>query len=146
MRSATAEIEIARPMAEVHAVLENLVAHESFLDHFLHDWKRITRQSSGVGTAVRVRTGRRRQKLIMRLIKSSRRRVVVESKGGKAYRRRVRSTYDLKERRNGATRVRCTLEFLEGSVADRLAWPGVRWRLRRGTRAGLQRLKEKLEA
>ena len=148
MKAATLEIEIARPQGAVHAVLEDVTTYEGYLDHFLSDWRRITRTRSGVGAAVRVRVKgvRRHDKMVVRVIKSSPRKVVQESKGGKDYRQRVRGTYELKERRNGSTRVRYTLEFLEGSLGDRLLWPAGRRRLVRGARTGLERLKEQLEA
>ena len=148
MKAATVEIEIARPQAELHAVLEDITANEAYLDHFLTDWKRITRQRTGVGAAVRVydKTAGRHPKMVLRVIKSSSRKVVHESKGGKEYRLRIRGTYELKERRNGATRVRCTVEFLEGNLADRIAWPLARRRRARRMRKGLERLKTDLES
>ena len=148
MKAATVEIEIARPQAELQALLEDITANEAFLDHFLTDWKRITRTRAGVGAAVRVhdRTAGRHTKMVLRVIKSNSRKVVLESKGGKEYRRRVRGTYELKERRNGATRVRYTVEFLEGNVADRFTWPLARRRRAREMRRGLERLKSDLES
>lgn len=148
MKVATVEIEIARPQSELHAVLEDITANEPYLDHFLTGWKRITRARSGVGAAVRVHdtAARRHSKMVLRVIKSSSRKVVHESKGGKEYRRRVRGTYELKERRNGATRVRYTVEFLEGSLGDRLVWPLVRRRHARDMLTGLERMKADRES
>ena len=147
MKPQSVEVEIARPPADVHAVLEDVAAHERYLDHFLTDWKRITRARTGVGAAVRVRAkgGGRHDKMVLRVIKSNSRKVVHESKGGKDYRRRLRWTYELKQRRNGSTRVRYTVEFLEGGLADRVAWPAGRRRLVRATHQGLERLKADLE-
>jgi len=147
VKSSTDKGEIASPVAEVQTALEDIAHHEPFFDHVMTDWRRITRQRTGVGTAVKVKTRHgRHPKLVMRVIKSSPRKVVHESKGGKEYRRRLRNTYELRERRNGATRVRCTVEFLEGSIGDRIAWPVRRRKLARVTQKGLHRMKSHLES
>ena len=147
MKPATAEITIARPLAEVKDVLDDITEHERFLDHFLFDWKQITRSKRGVGAGVRVRAkgAGRHDKIVVRVIKCTSRRLVEESKGGKNFRRRTRGTYELRERRDGSTKVSFKLEFLEGGLVDRWAWPVGRRKLQRGTQEGLKRLKDQLE-
>lgn len=144
MKPAKIEITIGRPLDDIKDVLDDITAHERFLDHFLTDWKLISRNTRGVGAAVRVRRGGR-EKVVIRVIKCTSRRLVEESKSGKKFRRRTRGTYELQSRRDGSTRVRYKLEFLEGGIVDRLVWPVGRRTSARRTQRGLERLKEQME-
>lgn len=146
MKTEIAAVTIARPLEEVHALLDDITAHERFLDHFLTDWEQISESPRGVGAAVRmkVKGGGRHDVVEARVIESAPRRITEESRGGKGFRRRARGTYELSDH-DGGTRVVFHMELLDGSLADRLSWPIGRAIMGRGTQKGLERLKAQME-
>ena len=146
MKPATAAVTIRRPLADVHEVLDDITAHERYLDHFLTDWELVSPSPRGVGATVRmrVRGGGRHDLVEARVVEAGERRIVEESRGGKDFRRRARGTYELSEDGDG-TRVGFTLHLLEGNFADRVTWPLGRMIMGRGTQKGLERLKAQLE-
>ncbi len=147
MKTEIATVTNDRPLADVREVIDDITAHERYLDHFLTDWELISDSPRGVGAAVRmkVKGGGRHDVVEARVIESGERRITEESIGGKGFRRRARGTYELAEAGAG-TRVVFHMELIDGSLADRLSWPIGRAIMARGTQRGLERLKEQLEA
>ncbi len=146
MRPATATITIDRPVADVHAVLDDITAHERFLDHFLTDWELLSPSPRGVGASVRLKAkGAGPHPVVeVTVTEAGERRIVEESRGGPNFRRRARGTYELAEAGEG-TKVSFRLELLEGNAVDRASWPLGRLMMSRGTQRGLERLKAQLE-
>lgn len=146
MRPATAAITIDRPLADIYDLLEDITAHERFLDHFLVDWQQISDHPRGVGAAVRFRakSAGAHDVVEAQVIEADGRRIVEQSRGGEGFRRLARGTYELAEV-EGGTRVSFRLELIEGNRVDRAAWPLGRLMMARGTQRGLERLKAQME-
>ena len=132
----TVSTTIDRPRDEVHALVDDLAAHERWTDHMLTDWQH---PEPGV-VSVKLKGGGRSE---IRAVSSTPDRVVEESSDGK---RRLRGTYELKPLGPDRTEVTFTNEILErGSKVEALADPFVRTMLKRGNTKALARLKEILE-
>ena len=146
MKPATAAITIDRPLSDVYDVLDDITAHERYLDHFLVDWELLSPSPRGVGASVRMRVKNagRHDKVEVTVTAADERSITEESRGGKDFRRRARGTYRLDEQ-DGGTRVSFTLDLLEGNFADRASWPLGRMIMSRGTQKGLERLKRQME-
>src|SRR5687768_8979297 len=116
MKPATAAITIDRPLGEVYDVLDDITAHERFLDHFLTDWELTSASPRGVGASVRmkVKGGGRHDVVEVEVKDAGERHITEESRGGKGFRRRARGTYELAEV-EGGTRVSFRLDLLEGN-------------------------------
>jgi uncharacterized membrane protein len=137
MKPVTVSITIDRPREEIYAVLEDLMNHESFTDHFLTDFQR---------TETGVRAKGSGGWMEFTPVESSPDRIVEEGRSGRGGRRRTLGIYELKPR-NGSTVVSFTNEFVEpAGVGDRLMAPVIRAYLRKQNARALERLKEQMEA
>jgi hypothetical protein len=136
MKPVTVSTTIDRPREEVYAVLEDLMNHEAFTDHFLTDYQRTE-------TGIRVKGSGGWMEITP--VETTPNRLVEEPPGARRPRRHTKGIYELKPQ-NGSTVVSFTNEIEPAGVGDRLAGPLIRSYLRRQNARALQRLKEQMEA
>jgi len=135
MMPVTVTTTIGRPREEIHALLDDLMNHEAFTDHFLTGFQRTEK-----GIRVKGKGGGGWMEITP--VESTLGRIVEEGRSGRGGRRHSRGIYTL-EPENGSTVVSFTNEIEPAGVGDRLAAPLIRAYLR--TRRA-QRLKEQMEA
>jgi hypothetical protein len=138
MKPVTVTTTIDRPRDEIYAVLEDLMNHEAFTDHFLTDFQRTE-------TGIRVKGKGGGGWMEITPVESTPERIVEEGRSGRGMRRQTKGIYTL-EARNGGTVVSFTNEIEPAGVGDRLAAPLIRAYLRRQNGRALERLKEQMEA
>jgi hypothetical protein len=138
MKPVTVTTTIERPREEIYAVLEDLMNHESFTDHFLTDFQRTE-------TGVRAKGKGGGGWMEFTPVESNLDRIVEEGRSGRGNRRRTKGIYELKPR-DGGTQVSFTNVFEQPMTGDRLAAPLVRAYLRKQNARALERLKEQMEA
>ena len=138
MEPVTVTITIERPREEIHAVLDDLMNHESFTDHFLTDFQR-----TDAGIRVKGKGGGGWMEITP--VESTPERIVEEGRSGRGMRRRTKGIYELKPQ-NGSTVVSFTNEIEPAGLGDRLMAPVIRAYLRKQNGRALERLKEQLEA
>ena len=127
---------IDRSREDVHALVDDLAAHERWTDHMLTDWEH---PAPGV-VSVKFKGGARSE---IRAISSTPDEVVEEGSDGK---RRTRGTYRLRPLGPARTEVTFTNEVVQrGSRAEALADPLVKAMLKRGNAKALARLKAIME-
>ena len=138
MKPVTVSITIDRPREEIYAVLDDLMSHESFTDHFLTDFQRTE-------TGIRVKGKGGGGWMEITPVESSHERIVEEGRSGRGMRRHTKGIYTL-EPRNGSTVVSFTNEIEPAGFGDRLMAPVIRAYLRKQNGRALERLKEQIEA
>ena len=138
MKPVTVSITIDRPREEIHAVLDDLMNHEAFTDHYLTNYQRTE-------TGIRVKGKGGGGWMEITPVSSTPDRIVEEGRSGRGGRRHSRGIYEL-EPENGSTVVRFTNELEPAGIGDRLAAPLIRSYLRKQNGRALQRLKEQMEA
>jgi Polyketide cyclase / dehydrase and lipid transport len=138
MISLTVTTTIERPREEIHAVLDDLMNHEAFTDHFLADYQRTE-------TGIRAKGKRGGGWMEFTPVESTLDRIVEDGRSGRGGRRHSKGVYTL-EPRNGSTVVSFTNEIEPAGVADRIAAPLIRAYLRKQNARALERLKEQMEA
>jgi Polyketide cyclase / dehydrase and lipid transport len=138
MKPVTVTTTIDRPRDEIHAVLDDLMNHEAFTDHFLTDFQR-------TDTGIRVKGKGGGGWMEIRPVESNPDRIVEEGRSGRGGRRHTRGIYTL-EPRNGSTVVSFTNEIESAGVGDRIAAPLIRAYLRKQNARALERLKEQMES
>jgi hypothetical protein len=138
MKPVTVTVTIDRPREEIYAVLEDLMNHESFTDHFLTDFQRTE-------TGIRVKGKGGGGWMEITPVSSSPERIVEEGRSGRGGRRRTRGIYEL-EPRDGSTVVSFTNEIEPAGIGDRLMAPVIRTYLRKQNGRAMERLKEQMEA
>jgi hypothetical protein len=138
MNPVTVSITIDRPRDEIYAVLDDLMNHEAFTDHFLTNFQRTE-------TGIRVKGKGGGGWMDITPVSSTPERIVEEGRSGRGGRRRTRGIYTL-EPRDGSTVVSFTNEIEPAGVGDRLAAPLIRAYLRKQNGRALERLKEQMEA
>ena len=137
MKPVNVTTTIERPREDVFAVLEDLMNHESFTDHFLTDFQRTE-------TGIRVKGKGGGGWMEITPVESTPDRIVEEGRSGRGGRRHTKGIYELTPR-NGSTVVSFTNEIDPAGVGDRLAAPLIRAYLRKQNGRALERLKEQLE-
>jgi hypothetical protein len=137
MKPVTVTTTIDRPREDVYAVLEDLMNHESFTDHFLTNFQRTE-------TGIRVKGKGGGGWMEITPVESNLDRIVEEGRSGRGGRRHTKGIYTL-EPRNGSTVVSFTNEIEPAGIGDRIAAPLIRSYLRKQNGRALQRLKEQLE-
>jgi uncharacterized protein YcaQ len=137
MKPITVSTTIDRPREDVYAVLEDLMNHEAFTDHFLTDFQRTE-------TGIRAKGKGGGGWMEFTPVESSLDRIVEEGRSGRGGRRRTKGIYDL-EPKKGSTVVSFTNEIEPAGLGDRLAAPLIRAYLRKQNARALERLKEQLE-
>jgi Polyketide cyclase / dehydrase and lipid transport len=138
MKPVTVTTTIDRPRDDVYAVLEDLMNHEAFTDHFLTNFQRTE-------TGIRVKGKGGGGWMDITPVESTPERIVEEGRSGRGGRRHTKGIYELKPQ-NGSTVVSFTNEIEPAGVGDRLAAPLIRAYLRKQNGRALERLKEQLEA
>lgn len=138
MKPVTVTTTIDRPREEIYAVLEDLMNHEAFTDHFLTDFERTE-------SGIRVKGKGGGGWMEITPVESSPARIVEEGRSGRGGRRRTRGIYEL-EPRNGSTVVSFTNEIEPAGIGDRLMAPVIRAYLRKQNGRAMERLKEQMEA
>ena len=138
MKPVTVTTTINRPREEIHAVLDDLMNHESFTDHFLTDFQRTE-------TGIRVKGKGGGGWMEITPVESTPERIVEEGRSGRGGRRHTKGIYEL-EQRSGGTVVSFTNEIEPAGLGDRLAAPLIRAYLRKQNGRALERLKEQMEA
>jgi hypothetical protein len=137
MKPVTVTTTIDRPRDDVYAVLEDLMNHEAFTDHFLTNFERTE-------TGIRVKGKGGGGWMDITPVESTPDRIVEEGRSGRGGRRHTKGIYELKPQ-NGSTVVSFTNEIEPAGVGDRLAGPLIRAYLRKQNGRALERLKEQLE-
>lgn len=145
MKPVTVSVTVARPVQEVYDFLAVLANHESFLDHFLVDW-RFSGPKSGVGAKGAARTDAPGSQdwTDFEIVEAESPARIVEEGVGAGGKRRTRGTYRLEELPDGKTRVSFELEWLEASRAERLVPPLTRAFIRRPSAKAMRRLSTQL--
>jgi hypothetical protein len=138
MKPVTVTTTIDKPREEIHAVLDDLMNHETFTDHFLTGYQR-------TDTGIRVKGKGGGGWMEITPVESTLDRIVEEGRSGRGGRRRTKGIYTL-EPSNGSTVVSFTNEIEPAGVGDRLAAPLIRAYLRKQNARALERLKEQMEA
>ena len=138
MNPVTVTTTIERPREEIHAVLDDLMNHESFTDHFLTNFQRTE-------TGIRVKGKGGGGWMEITPVESTLDRIVEEGRSGRGMRRHTKGIYELKPQ-NGSTVVSFTNEIEPAGIGDRLAAPLIRAYLRKQNGRALERLKEQMEA
>jgi hypothetical protein len=145
VKPVTVSVTVASPAQEAFDFLSVLANHESFLDHFLVDW-RFSGPKSGVGARGAARTDAPGSQdwTDFEIVAAEPPARIVEEGVGAGGKRRTRGTYRLEELPEGKTRVSFELEWLEASRAERLVPPLTRAFIRRPTAKGMRRLAAQL--
>jgi Polyketide cyclase / dehydrase and lipid transport len=138
MKPVTVTTTIERPRDEIHAVLDDLMNHESFTDHFLTEFQRTE-------TGIRVKGKGGGGWMEITPVESTPDRIVEEGRSGRGGRRHTKGIYELKPQ-NGGIVVSFTNEIAPAGLGDRLAAPLIRAYLRKQNGRALERLKEQMEA
>jgi carbon monoxide dehydrogenase subunit G len=138
MKPVTVTTTINRPREDVYAVLEDLMNHEAFTDHFLTNFQR-----TETGIRVKGKTGGGWMEITP--VESSPERIVEEGRSGRGGRRHTKGIYELTPQ-NGSTVVSFTNELEPAGIGDRIAGPLMRSYLRKQNARALERLKQQLEA
>jgi ribosome-associated toxin RatA of RatAB toxin-antitoxin module len=144
----TVSTEVPSSTHEVYEFLDVLGNHESFMDHFMVDWK-LSGPKRGVGAKANVRVKATAEKdwTDVEIVEAdSGRRLVEETIGGPSAKRRTRGTYHLEKLPDDGTRITFELEFTEMPRGERLMGPLNRAYVRRVNRKAMRRLKERLTA
>ena len=146
MKPVTVSVEVPNSTHQVYEFLEVLGNHESFLDHFMVDWK-LSGSKRGVGSKANVRVKATAEKdwTDVEIVEAdSGRRLVEEMLGGPSAQRRSRGTYLLEALPDGGTKISFELEMLEMPRGERLMGPLNRAYLKRVNRKAMRRLQERL--
>ena len=146
MKPVTVSVEVPNSTQEVYEFLEVLGNHESFMDHFMLDWK-LSGPKRGVGAKANVRvkaTGEKDWTDIEIVEADAGRRLVEETIGGPRGKRRTRGTYLFESLPGGGTRISFELEFTEMPIGERLMGPLNRAYVKRINRKAMRRLTERL--
>jgi uncharacterized membrane protein len=146
VKPVSVSIEVPNPPHQVYEFLDVLGNHESFMDHFMVDWK-LSGPKRGVGAKANVRVKATAEKdwTDVEVVEADAgRRIVEESRGGSRGKRRLRGTYLLEKTPDGGTKVTFELEFLELPTGERLMGPLNRAYVRRVNGKGMRRLAEQL--
>jgi Polyketide cyclase / dehydrase and lipid transport len=141
VKSVTVRTTVARPIAAVYDYLAVLANHETFLDHFLVDWK-FSGPRRGVGAKAEARAGTPMSQdwTEFEVIEVEEPRLIVEDAVGAGGKRHTRGTYRLRELAGGQTEVSFELEWLEAARAERLLPPLTREFIRRPNAKAMRRL------
>jgi len=141
-------VEVPNSAHQVYEFLEVLGNHESFMDHFMIDWK-LSGPKRGVGAKANVRVKATAEKdwTDVEIVEADAgRRLVEETLGGPSGKRRTRGTYLLEAIPDGGTRISFELEMVEMATSEKLMGPLNRAYVKRINRKAMKRLAEELAA
>ena len=148
MKPVTVSVEVPNSTHQVYEFLEVLGNHESFMDHFMIDWK-LSGPKRGVGAKANVRVKATAEKdwTDVEIVEADAgRRLVEETLGGPSGKRRTRGTYLLEAIPDGGTRISFELEMVEMATSEKLMGPLNRAYVKRINRKAMKRLAEELAA
>jgi hypothetical protein len=148
LKPVTVSVEVPNSTHQVYEFLDVLGNHETFMDHFMVDWK-LSGPKRGVGSKANVRVKATAEKdwTDIEIVEAdSGRRLVEETTGGPSAKRRTRGTYLLEALPDGGTRITFELEFLQMPRSERMMGPLQRSYVRRVNRKGMKRLADQLAA
>lgn len=134
-------VTVNRPPAEVHALLDQLGAHESFTDHYLTEWE-LSGPSAGVGAKARMRVKGGRSEITV--VESTPTRIVEHGRGGPRGRWRTTGTYELVPRGEDATEVTFRNTIDAPTAPERFLAALALRRLQGDNDRALERLREQL--
>jgi uncharacterized membrane protein len=144
----SASVTIDRPAAEVHALVDDLSAHERWTDHYTEDWQLLSEVRQGVGARVSLHAkGSMDGPTEVEIVESTPTRIVEEGHGGKDHKRRSRVTYELRPLADDRTLVTFTAEMLEpANPLEHFVAPFTQLYLRQQCTRSLERLRALLES
>lgn len=145
MKPVTVTATVPKPTQEVHAFLEVLANHETFLDHTFGDWG-FSGPKRGVGAKAQARTRipGSQDWTDFEIVEVSANRIVEEAVSAKG-KRRTRGTYLLEELADGRTRISFELAWLQASRLERLGPPLTRAFTHRVNGKTMRRLAKQLK-
>ena len=145
MKPVTVSVVVPRPAGEVYDFLDLLANHETFLDHFLVDWK-FSGPARGVGAKAEARASAPMSQdwTDFEVIESEAPKRIVEEAVGLKGKRRTRGTYTLENLLDGGTKVSFEFAWLEAARAERLGPPLTRAFMRRVNGKAMRRLAKQL--
>jgi hypothetical protein len=139
--SVSVSTTVERPIGDVHALLDDLAAHERWTDHFLVDWELIG-DPHGVGAKARLRakgTGQK-QKSEIEVIEATPTRIVEQGTMVGSTEVRTRGIYDLAPE-DGATKITFTNEVFPATRFEALSAPLAKAYLKRNNAKAMERLR-----
>jgi len=141
VKPVTVSVAVAQPAEEVYDFLDVLANHESFLDHFLVDWK-FSGAARGVGAKAEARASAPMSQdwTEFEVVEAERPKRIVEEGVGLKGKRRTRGTYRLESLPNGGTEISFELAWLEAARAESLIPPLTRAFVKRPNAKALHRL------
>jgi hypothetical protein len=148
VKPVTVSVDVPNSTNQVYEYLDVLGNHESFMDHFMIDWK-LSGPKRGVGAKANVRVKATAEKdwTDVEIVEAdSGRRLVEEVTGGPKAMRRTRGTYRLQGLPDGGTKITFELEFLELPTGERLMGPIGRAYVKRVNGKAMKRLAKQLSA
>jgi hypothetical protein len=145
LKPVTVSVVVPRPVGEVYDFLDLLANHETFLDHFLVDWK-FSGPARGVGAKAEARASAPMSQdwTDFEVIESEAPKRIVEEAVGLKGKRRTRGTYTLENLPDGGTKVSFEFAWLEAARAERLGPPLTRAFVRRVNGKAMRRLVKQL--
>jgi hypothetical protein len=138
-------VEVSLSREQVYDYLDVISHHESFTDHFLHDF-RYSGPDRGVGARLQATAtaAGRSDPIQVVVISAERPSKIVERNVGANGRRVATGTYTLGELPEGRTRIDFEYSWEKAPISERLAAPLVRSVMRRANQRALNRLAEQL--
>ena len=137
----TSTVDVDQPPAEVHALLDDLSAHQAFTDHYITDWE-LSGPARGVGATARLKVKGSRSEITV--VESAPTRIVEHGRGGPRGRFRTTGTYELAPRDGGGTHITFRNTIDAPTVFERwIAGPALR-RLQGDNDHAMERLRERL--
>jgi hypothetical protein len=139
----TSTIEVDQPPAEVHALLDQLGAHESFTDHYITGWE-VSGPARGVGATARLKVKGGRSEITV--VESTPTRIVEHGRGGPAGRWNTTGTYELAPRGDRGTHITFRNTIDAPTAPERFIAGRVLRTLQRDNDRALERLRDQLGA
>jgi hypothetical protein len=141
----TVSVVVPQPAEEVYDFLDVLANHESFLDHFLVDWK-FSGPARGVGARAEARASAPMSQdwTEFEVVEAERPKRIVEEGVGLKGKRRTRGIYRLEPLPDGGTEISFELAWLETARAESLIPPLTRAFVKRPYAKALRRLAKQL--
>ncbi len=145
MKPVTVSVAVPQPVEEVYDFLDVLANHESFLDHFLVDWK-FSGPARGVGARAETRASAPMSQdwTEFEVVEAERPSRIVEEGVGLKGKRRTRGTYRLEPLPDGGTEISFELAWLETARAESLIPPLTRAFVKRPNAKAMRRLAKQL--
>jgi hypothetical protein len=145
VKPVTVSVVVPKPIGEVYDFLDLLANHESFLDHFLVDWK-FSGPARGVGAKAEARASAPMSQdwTEFEVTEAERPKRIVEKGVGLKGKRVTRGTYTLEQLPDGGTKVSFELAWLEAARAERLIPALTRAFIKRPNGKALRRLAKQL--